>query len=83
MFFSLARRRDVVTRAAKTALVVGFVLVTINHGDVILEGDVSAQRWLQMMLTFAVPYCVSTYASVGALRGMAAAPVAADDHEES
>ena len=36
----LAARSDVVARAARTALLVGAILIAINHGDALLSGDV-------------------------------------------
>lgn len=64
----LATRPDVVLRALKTAVLVGVVLVAINHGDALIQGDLDLLRLGKMILTFAVPYCVSTYASVSTLR---------------
>ena len=63
-----ALRADVVRRSLRVALVVGALLVAINHGDHLLSGEVGATGWLKMALTFLVPYGVSTYASVGAIR---------------
>ena len=65
---SLASRRDVVVRALKVALLVWLVLVGINHGDALIRGDVDLTRLLKIALTFAVPYCVSTFSSVSTLR---------------
>ena len=67
-WFSLAVRRDVVARAASMALVVGPILIGINQGDLIVSGALSGAAWVKMLLTVSVPYCVSTYSSVGALR---------------
>ncbi|HVP28803.1 MAG TPA: nitrate/nitrite transporter NrtS [Myxococcota bacterium] len=67
-FLALALRRDVVRRALRIALVVGCVLVTINHGDRLVAGAVTPTSVLQMGLTVVVPYVVSTVSSVGALR---------------
>jgi hypothetical protein len=58
----------VVRRALRVSLAVGTVLVAINHGDAMLAGTLTATAWLKILLTYAVPYCVSTYAHVGALR---------------
>jgi hypothetical protein len=55
-----------VRRACTYAVVVGAVLITINHGDAILAGDLPTGRWLRMGLTVLVPYLVSTFSSVGA-----------------
>jgi len=70
-WMALATSRSVVQRAAGVALIVGSILVIINHGDAIVRGDVSAGRLLRIVLTVVVPYCVSTYSSVSALRGSA------------
>lgn len=64
----LAFSRSVVRRALMYAVVVGAVLISINHGDAILRGEIDATRWLKMGLTLMVPYCVSTLSSVGAIR---------------
>ena len=50
------------------AIVVGTILVVINHGDALARGDVTVGRWLRIVLTVVVPYCVSTYSSVSAIR---------------
>jgi len=70
-WIGLATSRSVVQRATVVALVVGSILVIINHGDAIVRGDLSAGRLLRIALTIAVPYCVSTYSSVSALRDSA------------
>ena len=64
----LARQPSVVKRALKFAVVVGIVLITINHGDAILKGEVTRRRLFQMALTVMVPYVVSTLSSVQAMR---------------
>ncbi|MEN8185236.1 MAG: nitrate/nitrite transporter NrtS [Myxococcota bacterium] len=64
----LALQPAVVRRALGYAVVVGSLLVAINHGDAILAGSVDAERWLRMGLTVMVPYVVSTLSSVGAMR---------------
>ncbi len=64
----LAVQPSVVKRALKYAVFVGLVLITINHGEAILKGQLSSARLFQMALTALVPYIVSTLSSVGALR---------------
>jgi hypothetical protein len=49
-------------KALFTALVVGTILTTINHGDVILSGTVPP--FWKMILTYCVPYCVTTWGAV-------------------
>jgi hypothetical protein len=72
-WLQLARDPAVVRRALGYALVVGSILIAINHGAALLSGEVDAARILQMGLTAMVPYCVSTSSSVGAIRRMQAA----------
>jgi|CXWL01.1.fsa_nt_gi hypothetical protein len=62
----------VIRRAALYAVVVGAILIAINHGGALLAGDVSGNRIVRMVLTTAVPYVVSTLSSVGAMRAMEA-----------
>ncbi len=58
---------EVVRRALKCALVVGVVLIAINHGDVILKGQIDGTRLLKICFTLVVPYLVSTISSVAAI----------------
>ncbi len=66
-WFMFAAERAVVVRAIKYAVVVGLVLIAINHGDAIARGEISAGSALKMGLTVIVPYAVSTLSSVGAM----------------
>lgn len=77
-YLSLAMRGDVVVRAVKVAVVVGTVLGVINHGAAVLGGDMTAARWVMFGVTYLVPYSVSTYSSVGALRNL---DVLCEEHE--
>ena len=65
----LALTRTVVRRALRYAVIVGAVLIAINHGDALLHGRLEIGRLFKMALTVLVPYCVSTFSSVEALRG--------------
>jgi hypothetical protein len=67
-FARLAFQGAVVRRACLYAVVVGAVLIAINHGDALVAGDVGAGRLWKMGLTVLVPYAVSTLSSVGAMR---------------
>ena len=64
----LSFSKPVVKRALGYAVVVGAILIGINHGDAILSGDMDRLRWWKMGLTVLVPYTVSTLSSVGAMR---------------
>lgn len=66
-WLALATRKSVVRRGFAYAVVVGAILIAINHGDAILRGDLSPTRIWKMILTVCVPYAVSTLSSVGAL----------------
>jgi hypothetical protein len=72
-WISLAIQRSVAARALKVALLVGCILALINHGDRLLSGTMTPVEWLKIGLTFLVPYCVSTFASVQAIRHIKAA----------
>lgn len=67
-WLNLATQGSVVRRGLLYAVIVGSVLIAINHGDALLRGDLDRQRLLRMGLTVMVPYLVSTFSSVGALR---------------
>jgi hypothetical protein len=58
--------RSTVRRALASAVLVGPILIAINHGDALVDGNVTRSRVLKMLLTFAVPYAVSTVSSVQA-----------------
>lgn len=64
----MACSRSVVVRGLKYAVVVGAILVAINHGDAIVRGELSLDRVSKMILTVFVPYAVSTSSSVAAMR---------------
>jgi len=66
---AIACQARVVRRALAFAVVVGSVLIAINHGNALLAGEVDSTRGLKMALTVLVPYVVSTWSSVLALRG--------------
>jgi hypothetical protein len=68
-WWELATQRSVVRRGIGYAVVVGAVLIAINHGNSVLRGDLTSERFVKMALTVIVPYLVSTFSSVGALHG--------------
>jgi hypothetical protein len=62
-------------RSLRVALVVGTLLNLINQGDALFEAE--PLNWWKLLLTFAMPYAVSTYGAVSfrlAQRDLAAAP---------
>jgi len=66
-WFILAVTPSVVKRSLKYAVIVGLLLILINHSDAILNHTVTFSRGLRMILTVFVPYAVSTFSSVGTL----------------
>ncbi len=67
-WFHCACQRDIIVRSAKTAVIVGTLLMLINYGDKLLLNELIAADWLKIGLTYFVPYAVSTYASVDTVR---------------
>ncbi len=68
VWLSVALRRDIVVRGLKVGVIVGTILVAINQGDMILSGQLDASAAWKIPLTYLVPYCVSTYGGVSAIR---------------
>ena len=68
VWLTLAMRKDIVSRAVKTGIVVGSVLTLINYGDVLVVGQFSSAMAWKIPMTYLVPYCVATYASVAATK---------------
>jgi len=61
---ALCFSRSVVRRATYSAIIVGSILILINHADAILRGELDHLRLFRMALTMIVPYVVSTVSSV-------------------
>ncbi|MFQ5669351.1 MAG: nitrate/nitrite transporter NrtS [Acidobacteriota bacterium] len=66
----LSMERSVRRQALAYAVVVGAILIAINHGDALLRGQMNGVRLLKMALTVVVPYLVSTLSSIGTLRAL-------------
>ncbi len=67
-FIKAALLNEFVFMALKISLIVGSILALINHGDTIFEGTLTLANVCQIILTFLVPYCVSTYSSIKAIQ---------------
>jgi len=67
-WMQLAASGPIVRRALKYAVFVGAILIAINHWEALIAGDVGPGRLAKMGLTVCVPYLVSTFSSVAALR---------------
>ena len=68
LMFHKAFRKDVFLTALKMVLIVGIVLAIINHGDHIYLGTMTITNWTKILITFCVPFCVSTVSSVLAIK---------------
>jgi len=60
--------KPVVRRAAISALVVGSILILINHFEALASRELGYTRLLQIALTLLIPYIVSTVSSVITIR---------------
>jgi hypothetical protein len=67
-FISLAFSRQVMSRALKVALIVGTILALINHGEKIITMSLSSYDFLKVVFTYLVPYGVSTWSAVQAMK---------------
>jgi len=66
--FQILTRSDVFLRALKMASIVGIILAAINHGDHLLLGTMTFTNWVKVLITFCVPFCVSTISSALAIK---------------
>ncbi len=69
-FIELCFSRRIIRRASVTTLVVGGILIFINHGDALLSGQVDTNRLFKIVLTMFVPYIVSTVSSASTMLNM-------------
>lgn len=53
--------RQLAPTALNVALVVGTILLAINHGPALLSGTMSRARWTSALLTYLVPYAVNIH----------------------
>jgi hypothetical protein len=59
-------RRETVSRAVKVAGIVGPILTLINQHDVLWRMEFSTHLFAKILLTFLVPYSVSSFSSARA-----------------
>lgn len=67
-FFQIAFSANVRNTAIRVALIVGSALALINHGDKLISGTLTSTAAWKILLTYLVPYCVSTWSAVKAIR---------------
>jgi hypothetical protein len=62
------RHPPLLRRSARTALVVGTILVVINQGTVLAAGEFPTVLLWKIPLTYLVPFCVASWGALGAAR---------------
>ena len=67
-FWAIALSKQVFPRAVRVALIVGTILALINHGDKIIPVSMTSLDLVKVVLTYFVPYSVSTWSAVEAIR---------------
>lgn len=67
-WIAVAADRRTLTRALITSLVVGVVLTFINHGDVVLRGQLRDDHFWPIAFTFLVPFIVTLVSTVAAVQ---------------
>lgn len=60
--------RVVLLKSTQVSLVVGVILVLINHGGIFLGDRVTKNRLVQIVLCFVVPFVVSLYSQIAVVR---------------
>ncbi|MGE9266521.1 MAG: nitrate/nitrite transporter NrtS [Verrucomicrobiales bacterium] len=66
LFFEIANEPSLLRRACLVSLIVGTLLNLINQGQHILCGNLALLSWPKLVLTYAVPFCVSLYSATSA-----------------
>lgn len=51
-------KSDWILSAIKIALIVGTILFAINHGEAVYHKRMDTSRWISVVLSYVVPYCV-------------------------
>jgi len=67
-FVIAGTERTIVIRSLKTSIFVGTILALINHGDKLMGGIPDTGVIIKIITSYAVPYTVSTWASVMAAK---------------
>jgi hypothetical protein len=65
-YFRALRSPEFAPTGIKVALVVGTVLLTINHGAAIAGGRMTGDRWWAGLLTYLIPYLVNVHGQYSA-----------------
>ncbi|WP_117234259.1 nitrate/nitrite transporter NrtS [Vibrio maerlii] len=57
-----------IAKSLKIALLVGTILMLINHGEALFNNQMDIQRGIKAALSYCVPFCVSLYSAVSSAR---------------
>lgn len=57
---------DISRRALWVALIVGTILNAINHYELFMGATVTIKEWVQLVMTYIVPYVVSAHGQLNA-----------------
>ncbi len=60
-FIAYCTEPDTLLRSIKTALIVGTILVLINHGSEVLSGQFAWSWVIPALVTYLVPFSVATH----------------------
>ncbi|MEB3226575.1 MAG: nitrate/nitrite transporter NrtS [Synechococcus sp.] len=60
-YLKLLGDRTIHSTALRVALTVGTILFCINHSLAVVNGTMTRTRWISAIVTYFVPYCVSTH----------------------
>jgi len=66
-WLALCVTKNIMRRALFTSIIVGTILVLINHGDALMAGQIDTIRIFRIILTYLVPYLVSATSSVSTI----------------
>ena len=64
IYFAIICDQEIMIKSLKISLVVGTILNIINQGEVILAFDFQNINFVKSLLTYAVPFLVSSYTAV-------------------
>lgn len=53
--------KNLMPTALNVAAVVGSILFLINHGNAVLQGKMTRDRWISGFLTYLIPYGVNIH----------------------
>jgi uncharacterized membrane protein len=69
-WLAYAAMGSVVRRSLKVSLIVGTLIGLINYSDRFFADAMTSRDWFKVVVTYVVPYLVSTYAAVSAIIAM-------------